>query len=650
MHIRGDASSAERPTYFYGCLNRGCCDVLADAVKQNSTNVLVCLTILSILLVLVSRAAHHVAAKLPALDDAVGTRVQTNSEAGGRTFFLKHKAHRPLASMLALVLVAAVFFLPSLVEVAIPDARAPNAELAVGNFRSNFDVAGGVSGAATAPDDPLAGSAVVDSASEGYGTVLSSSEVSLSPQPTPSSTLLTKLPTVAAPSPAVYVLRTLRPGCSACRKWLGDPSDALFGACVHPTNGTCVAARGPHVCDDGLMTCDNAADIALTSGGCKRYVNAFQLVHQGGWFQEVEWGSCDDSIIVSVTVIGRANASFHVCNAPLSQLSCTLSQPHMHMKNYTLRGHVTAIAAALGNFTVCPDCVGAILQIDVNILHAPSCAVPPAMNGGAAGFSVHAKTAFVQVFNGVVADGRRCSQKPSECWRATLANATITIDAGTGTCSNATAVSNHQGSFSVSVSYAARSHLKSAHALVSLPGYSPTVISLVLGAASASNTATASSRFQWVAHDRVEQLRGDGVGSPGYCADVNAGGTWVTAALCAGAGVDLCAVRSAQLGLIARATGTVTQSSSYCACQDTSSSYSICSGTQSSCAGCLEGTSGSCQNPRTGVCSSQTRNGSCDSASVRCVGIPCECSRATVKFVPTVHLFMAQTPASTCVF
>ena len=84
---------------------------------------------------------------------------------------------------------------------------------------------------------------------------------------------------------------------------------------------------------------------------------------------------------------------------------------------------------------------------------------------------------------------------------------------------------------------------------------------VVLGAASASNTATAASRYQWVAHDRVEQLRGV-VGSPGRCADVSAGGVWVTAALCAGAGVDLCAVRSAQLDLIAIATGIASNSSS----------------------------------------------------------------------------------------
>ena len=649
MQFDGDAPGAERPTYLYGCLNRGCCDALADAVEQNSTNVLVCLTILAILLVLVSRAAYHVAAKLPALDDAVGTRVHGNSDQGGGALFLKHKAHKPLASMLALVLIAAVFFLPSLVEVAIPDARAPNAELAAGNFHSNLDVARGVSIAATAPVDPLAGSAVIDSASEGYGALVSSSEVSISPQPTPASSLLTELPTVVvAPSPpVVYVLRTLRPGCIACRKWLGNPSEARFGACVHPTNGTCVAARGPHECDDGLITCDNAVDIALTSGSCKRYINAFDLVHKGGRFRGAEWGACDEGIVVSVTVIGRANASFYGCDSRSpSLLSCTLSQSSIHeAKNYTLHGHVTAIAAALANFTVCPECVGTVLQIDVSIVHAPSCVVPPAMYGGAAGFSVHAKTAFMQSFDGIVADGHRCSRRPIECWRATLANATITIDAGTGACSNVTGVSDHKGSFSVSVSYAARSHLTSARARISLPGYSPTALTIVLGAASASNTATAASRYQWVAHDRVEQLRGV-VGSPGRCADVSAGGVWVTAALCAGAGVDLCAVRSAQLDLIAIATGIASNSSSYCECQDTSSSHSICSGTRSSCAGCLEGTSGSCQNPRTGACSGQTPNGSCDSASVACVGFPCECPRATVKFVPTVHLFMAQNPAS----
>ena len=264
--------------------------------------------------------------------------------------------------MLALVLIAAVFFLPSLVEVAIPDARAPNAELAAGNFHSNLDVARGVSIAATAPVDPLAGSAVIDSASEGYGALVSSSEVSISPQPTPASSLLTELPTVVvAPSPpVVYVLRTLRPGCIACRKWLGNPSEARFGACVHPTNGTCVAARGPHECDDGLITCDNAVDIALTSGSCKRYINAFDLVHKGGRFRGAEWGACDEGIVVSVTVIGRANASFtavilahhHCCHALYRSLPFTKQRttPCMDMSRQS--------QPRLQNFTGVPNVSG----------------------------------------------------------------------------------------------------------------------------------------------------------------------------------------------------------------------------------------------------------------------------------------------------
>ena len=53
---------------------------------------------------------------------------------------------------------------------------------------------------------------------------------------------------------------------------------------------------------------------------------------------------------------------------------------------------------------------------------------------------VHAKTAFMQSFDGIVADGHRCSRRPIDAGvRRSQCDA---IDAGTGACSNVTGVSD----------------------------------------------------------------------------------------------------------------------------------------------------------------------------------------------------------------
>ena len=109
----------------------------------------------------------------------------------------------------------------------------------------------------------------------------------------------------------------------------------------------------------------------------------------------------------------------------------------------------------------------------------PRCVVPPAMSERRRLPVCMQRRAFMQLFT-ELSTADRCSRRPIECWRATLANATITIDAGTGACSNVTGVAT-KGSFSVSVSYAARSHLTSARGTIS-SGYSPTALTIVLGA------------------------------------------------------------------------------------------------------------------------------------------------------------------------
>ena len=182
--------------------------------------------------------------------------------------------------------------------------------------------------------------------------------------------------TATANPPLVELLQLRTPYCAACVVWPGGavpPEGLLPGAsaadrtCIG-ANGTCALANNSvsaygtaGSCPTGFTPCEedgsNVADVAMTNGGCKRYVSAFTLAFDGG---NALSASTNVSVAFSVDLGG--NLTFAACHSanglpPTVWCNTTRSPAAGGTTTVYLSGTAPAISAAIGDFSLCPGCL-----------------------------------------------------------------------------------------------------------------------------------------------------------------------------------------------------------------------------------------------------------------------------------------------------
>ena len=486
----------------------------------------------------------------------------------------------------------------------------------------------------------------------------------ISTRPTFSPTMKPTRPHRPTPSPThevtsfVYLAQLLEERCTECVYCHGSPSAARYGTCIDRGNNTCYAADQKNDCEGRFEACEQrgdeaVTDIALTSGACKRYSNALSLQYGGA----ASLSACGDDIVARVIVTNGGNISFDACGpegADLtgdSSLECIIfnpsnrgggggeqrylqteaSAPVRDISVHTLRGTPGRVAAALGNFTFCPECVGATSVIRAYIADAGKCAFDPS----GINMTITASSAFTQVVSGVIIDPSSCDQA-SECWRNYVPNVTLAVTIGGPGCTFVEVQTDENGAYEIDIPYPADLHLDQVVVEVSHEDYYPSNMSVTLGAV-VSEGSESTAIFAWVTTDNAPK---------GYC-ERTASASWTNADDCVLAGADLCAARSAELA----AAGS--PFASYCQCFTGTGKEprGICSRTDdetSVCAGCLAGTSGPCQDQATGACYNVSGDaGSCMHVNDTCTGYPCLCATAlganidvaaSISLTPTVSL------------
>ena len=139
--------------------------------------------------------------------------------------------------------------------------------------------------------------------------------------------------TASADPPLIELLQLRTPYCAACAVYVDGalpPYGVLPGAsaaertCIG-ANGTCALANSSWgaygaaaSCPVGFDPCDvggdNVADVAVTNGGCKRYVSAFALVYDGA---NARSAGANVSLLLSVDLGG--NLTVPACHAANGQ-------------------------------------------------------------------------------------------------------------------------------------------------------------------------------------------------------------------------------------------------------------------------------------------------------------------------------------------
>ena len=173
-------------------------------------------------------------------------------------------------------------------------------------------------------------------------------------------------------------------------------------------------------------------DLAVTSGACKSYVNALQIilpsdlqapaadVDQQG--RAALGCTLEASFVVTRGGFVKIESCFTDDGSSLSQCNDTSGTDGSH--HITVTGSAEAVAAAVANITFCPECVEKDYHVVVRIksLNTSACSVNGNDNTNSdqvlQNFTIRAATNLLQRFNGFVVDGTCLSKsgEGTECW------------------------------------------------------------------------------------------------------------------------------------------------------------------------------------------------------------------------------------------
>ena len=296
--------------------------------------------------------------------------------------------------------------------------------------------------------------------------------------------------TTAVSPPLVELIQIRTPYCTACARWESQAATGILpgasaasSTCI--SNESCLVVFSDNTCPSGYVACDThsqetgdlvVSDVAVTNGGCKRYLSAFVLGYDPT--NPLSNTTPGGDLLVHFSVNFGGNLSFAGCAS--QGVACNYTETGGTDSTVSLFGTISSLSEVIKDFIFCPGCGFQTYTITARI--------DPGYGGGGAkcgphsgmNMSVHASTALSQTLTGTIVSN------DSLVGGVHGARVSVNLTDSTSGCAyNYTVISDISGSFQLEAEYPLALHTSATTLNFNLDGYADSVRFVYMNATSA---------------------------------------------------------------------------------------------------------------------------------------------------------------------